>query len=80
RELVDLGPIMRFAVPTTTPMRMLIDLGAVDPAAVQPAMMSILAARSASPIAIRAAFLPSATNRDQNVHELAGDSTNLDQM
>lgn len=57
RDLIDLGPIMRLGVPTTNPMRMLIDLGAVDPAAVQPAMMSILAARHASPIAIRAAFL-----------------------
>ena len=57
RDLVDLGPIMRFGVPSTNPMRMLIDLGAVDPTAVQPAMMSILASRSASPIAIRGAFL-----------------------
>jgi len=57
RDLVDLGPIMRLGVPSTNPMRMLIDLGAVDPASVESAMMSILASKSASPIAIRGAFL-----------------------
>jgi len=57
RDLVDLGPIMRLGVPSTNPMRMLIDLGAVDPASVESAMMSILSSKSASPIAIRGAFL-----------------------
>ena len=56
RDLLDLRPIVRFQVPTTNPMRMLLDLGAVDPPAVGPAMIAVMSAKIASPAAIRAAL------------------------
>lgn len=54
RDLLDLRPIFRFQVPTTNPMRMLLDLGAVDPPAVELAMIAVLSSKVASPAAIRA--------------------------
>ncbi len=57
RDLLDMRPIMRDRVPTTNPMRMLIDLGAVDPLAVESALIDVLATRATSPIAMRSAFL-----------------------
>ena len=54
RDLLDLRPIVRFQVPTTNPMRMLLDLGAVDPPAVEPAMITVMSSKVASPSAIRA--------------------------
>ncbi len=54
RDLLDLRPIFRFQVPTTNPIRMLLDLGAVDPDAVEQAMIAVLSSRVASPAAIRA--------------------------
>ncbi len=53
RDLLDLRPIMRFNVPTTNPLRMLLDLGAVDPGAVEGAMIDLLSARVVSPAALR---------------------------
>ncbi len=54
--LLDLRPQHRLRVPTTNPLRMLLDLGAVDPEAVEPAMIAIMAAKVASPAAIRSAL------------------------
>lgn len=55
-DLLDLRPIFRNRVPTTNPMRMLIDLGAVDPGAVEAAMIAVMSSKAASPTAIRAAL------------------------
>lgn len=55
-DLLDLRPQHRQRVPTTNPLRMLLDLGAVDPEAVEPAMIAIMAAKVASPAAIRGAL------------------------
>lgn len=56
RDLHDLRPILRQRVPTTNPMRMLLDLGAVDPGAVEHAMISVMSSKVASPAAIRGAL------------------------
>lgn len=53
RDTRDLRPIMRLGVPTTNPMRMLLDLGAVDPGAVESAMIAVMSSKVASPAAIR---------------------------
>ena len=53
RDLLDLRPIMRFNIPTTNPLRMLLDLGAVDPGAVESAMIDMLSAKVVSPAALR---------------------------
>lgn len=52
----DLRAVMRQNIPTTNPMRMLLDLGAVDPPAVFDAMIAVMSAKFASPLAIRAAL------------------------
>jgi very-short-patch-repair endonuclease len=57
RDLVDLRPVLRSQVPTTNPLRMLVDLGAVDEGAVRAAMIAVMASKVASPTAIRAALL-----------------------
>ena len=57
RDLVDLRPIMRYKVPTCTPTRMLVDLGAVDEGGVDAAMIAILVSKVVAPIAIRAALV-----------------------
>lgn len=57
RDLIDLRPIMRQRIPTTNPLRMLIDLGAVDADAVPDALAQVLAARVASPAAVRGALV-----------------------
>lgn len=56
RDRKDLRPILRQRIPTTNPMRMLLDLGAVDPDAVEAAMITVMSSRVASPAAIRAAL------------------------
>ncbi len=56
KDRLDLRPIMRSRVPTTNPMRMLLDLGAVDPDGVSAALLTVLTQRVASPAAIRAAL------------------------
>ena len=57
RDQVDLRPILRDAVPTTNPLRMLVDLGAVDPGAVESAVIAVISAKLASPAAIKSALL-----------------------
>ena len=56
RDQVDLRPVLRNRVPTTNPLRMLVDLGAVEPAAVETAVIEVISLRLASPAAIRAAL------------------------
>jgi very-short-patch-repair endonuclease len=56
RDLLDLRPIIRSGVPTTNPMRMLLDLGAVDETAVYDALIAVLSSKAASPAAIRSAL------------------------
>lgn len=56
-DLLDLGPIMRRRIPTTNPMRMLLDLGAVEPDAVYDAMIHVMASKAATPHAIRNALI-----------------------
>jgi len=56
RDVLDLRPIMRNKVPTCSPTRMLVDLGAVDEGSVDAAMIAILVSKVVSPIAIRAAL------------------------
>ena len=51
RDVEDLRPILRHMVPTTNPMRMLLDLGAVDANAVESAMIAVMASKVASPAA-----------------------------
>ena len=54
---LDLRPIMRRRIPTTNPMRMLLDLGAVDPATVFDAMVEVMSLKAASPNAIQSALI-----------------------
>lgn len=56
RDVIDLRPIMRDKVPTCSPARMLVDLGAVDEGSVDAAMIAILVSKVVSPIGIRAAL------------------------
>lgn len=56
RDLLDLRTVVRQKVPTTNPLRMLLDLGAVDPDAVTDAMVRVMATKVASPAAIRSAL------------------------
>lgn len=53
RDVRDLRSTLLRNVPTTNPLRMLLDLGAVDADGVEPALISILSRRVASPAAIR---------------------------
>lgn len=57
RDLVDLRPIDRGRVPTTMPVRMLLDLGAVDPDAVLPAALDLLSRRVVSPAGLRSGLM-----------------------
>jgi very-short-patch-repair endonuclease len=52
-DLMDLRPIIRRKIPTTNPMRMLLDLGAVDQDAVFDALIEVLASKVASPASVR---------------------------
>jgi very-short-patch-repair endonuclease len=56
RDRKDLVPVLRSAIPTTNILRLLCDLGAVDPTAVSAAVGHVLSARLASPAALRAAI------------------------
>ena len=56
RDRQDLRPIMRSRIPCTNPMRMLLDLGAVDEAAVYDAFISVLSSKVVSPAAVRSAI------------------------
>jgi very-short-patch-repair endonuclease len=57
RDIADLRPIVRRGVPTTNPMRMLLDLGAVDEACVYDALIAVMSAKVASPAAIRSTLI-----------------------
>lgn len=57
RDLVELHPVMRRGIPTTSPLRMLVDLGAVDPRGVGDAVESVVTARLVHPRAVRAALV-----------------------
>ena len=57
RDLVDLRPIDRGRVPTTMPIRMLLDLGAVDPDSVLPAALDLLSRRVVSPAGLRSGLM-----------------------
>lgn len=52
-DRLDLRPVLRRRIPVTNPMRMLLDLGAVDPDSVFDALVDVLSAKVASPHAIR---------------------------
>jgi very-short-patch-repair endonuclease len=52
----DLRPLTRFGIPTTNPMRMLIDLAAVDEDAVEEALVHVLSRKIVSPAALRSAI------------------------
>jgi very-short-patch-repair endonuclease len=52
----DLRPIVRFGVPTTNPLRMLLDLAAVEESRVESALVHILSSKVASPAAILSAI------------------------
>ncbi|MBI4883015.1 MAG: DUF559 domain-containing protein [Actinobacteria bacterium] len=72
RDRRDLRPIMRCQVPTTNPMRMLLDLGAVDPDAVEAAMIAVMSSKVASPAAIRGALFRHAKKGRRGVTALRG--------
>jgi very-short-patch-repair endonuclease len=56
RDLKDLKPVLRQNIRTTNVLRLLCDLGAVDPAAVSNAVGHVVTTRLASPVALRAAI------------------------
>ncbi len=56
RDLKDLKPVLRQNIRTTNVLRLLCDLGAVDPTAVSNAVGHVVTTRLASPVALRAAI------------------------
>lgn len=56
RDRRDLKPVLRQNIPTTNVLRLLCDLGAVDPAKVSEAVGHVVTTRLASPVALRAAI------------------------
>lgn len=56
RDLKDLKPVLRTGIPTTNVLRLLCDLGAVDPRSVSDAVGHVVTNRLASPVALRAAI------------------------
>jgi very-short-patch-repair endonuclease len=56
RDLKDLTPVLRQNIRTTNVLRLLCDLGAVDPSAVSAAVGHVVTMRLASPAALRAAI------------------------
>jgi len=56
RDLVDTRAVMCNRVPTCSPTRMLVDLGAVDEGSVEAALIAILVSKVVSPAAVRAAL------------------------
>jgi very-short-patch-repair endonuclease len=57
RDLVDLRPVLRDRVPTTMPVRMLLDLAAVEPDSLVDSAFALLARRTISPNALRAGLM-----------------------
>jgi len=56
RDQRDLKPTLKARIPATNVLRLLCDLGAVDPATVPAAVGHVVTARLASPVALRAAI------------------------
>lgn len=57
RDLDDLAPVRRLAVPTTNPLRTILDLGATCPAAtVEATLECFVVARLVSPLAVKSAL------------------------
>jgi very-short-patch-repair endonuclease len=56
RDRKDLKPVRRLNIPTTNVLRLLCDLGAVDPLAVGDAVGHVVSSRLASPVALQAAI------------------------
>jgi very-short-patch-repair endonuclease len=56
RDMGDLTPVKRSGISTTNVLRLLCDLGAVDPSAVSAAVGHVVSARLASPVALRRAI------------------------
>ena len=56
RDMKDLKPVLRQNIRTANVLRLLCDLGAVDPAAVSPAVGHVVTTRLASPVALQAAI------------------------
>ncbi|MEX0846632.1 MAG: DUF559 domain-containing protein [Ilumatobacteraceae bacterium] len=65
RDLEEVRAVPRSGIPTTNPLRMLLDLGAVDPRGVAAALDHVITRRIASPASVRA-FL--ARHRRQGRH------------
>jgi very-short-patch-repair endonuclease len=57
RDLADLRPVMRGPIPTTNPLRTLLDLGAVDPSGVPAAVRAFVLAGFVTPGSIGAAIV-----------------------
>ena len=56
RDLKDLKRVLKQNIPTTNVLRLLCDLGAVDPASVSDAVGHVITSRLASPVALRKAI------------------------
>jgi very-short-patch-repair endonuclease len=56
RDLADLRPVVRSGIPTTNPLRVLLDLGAVDPAGVASALQRFVMAGFVTPSSVSAAL------------------------
>jgi very-short-patch-repair endonuclease len=56
RDRKDLKPVLRQNIPTTNVLRLLCDLGAVDPGAISAAVGHVVTNRLASPVALQAAI------------------------
>lgn len=56
RDLDDLRPVVRHGVPTTNPLRLLLDLGAVDAEGVTPALRHLVLAGFVTPLVVSAAL------------------------
>jgi very-short-patch-repair endonuclease len=56
RDMKDLKPVLRENIRTTNVLRLLCDLGAVDPSAVSDAVGHVVTTRLASPVALRRAI------------------------
>jgi very-short-patch-repair endonuclease len=72
RDRLDLRPIMRSRIPCTNPMRTLLDLGAVDEAAVFDAFIAMLSSKVVSPSAVRAALVRHSRKGRHGVTALRG--------
>jgi very-short-patch-repair endonuclease len=70
RDLEDLRPVMRGAVPVTNPLRTLLDLGAVDPASVAAALRSFVLSGFVTPAGVGATLVRHAVKGRSGVRAL----------